>query len=326
VRELNSKASQITKEGSLLDSFPGLFVDMEWSKPEPNQDIFFDDFVDLNFTEYKDVHIHALSLFDNGEYLNGLELTYLVDGDLTKTALHFRLKRSVIKGKGAGLAFLMGKKPTEETKLPSDLELGIRQTSLYFKRNEYIRRVKVSGDTYLYYIEIETNSNHVYRVGNRRADDHDCDFEVEAGYKIIAFSGVVQVMLNDSKMLNLSITSKQLQEDCESSAEIAPTYKEVIGKRYEMFNPLRTDAWKEIRRIKTVKLYPGKVIGKEKELNPKHFVLGGIKVTYELKNGDEFEVGIDSLRCTNFETEPAVLDLRDNEFITAINGNGKEYI
>ena len=117
-----------------------------------------------------------------------------------------------------------------------------------------------------------------------------------------------------------------MYEDCETSAEIAPTYKEVIGKRYEMFNPMRTDAWKEIKRMKAVKLYPGKVIGKEKELNPKYFVLGGIKVTYELKNGDEFEVGIDSLRCTNFETEPVVLELKDNEFITSIHGNGKDYI
>lgn len=73
-------------------------------------------------------------------------------------------------------------------------------------------------------------------------------------------------------------------------------------------------------------MFPGKVIGKEKELNPKHFVLGGIKVIYELKSGEDFEDGIDSLRCTNFETEPAVLELKDNEFVTSINGNGKDYI
>ena len=94
VRELNSKANDIAREGSLIESFPGLFIEMECSRPEPNQDIFFDDFADLNFAEYKDVHIHALSLLDNGEYLNGLELSYLVDGDLIKTALHFRIKRS----------------------------------------------------------------------------------------------------------------------------------------------------------------------------------------------------------------------------------------
>lgn len=81
VRELNSKANDIAREGSIMESFPGLFIDLESSRPEPNQDFFFDDFVDLNFAEYKDVHINALSLYDNGEYLNGLELSYLVDGD-----------------------------------------------------------------------------------------------------------------------------------------------------------------------------------------------------------------------------------------------------
>lgn len=69
-----------------------------------------------------------------------------------------------MKVKGAGLAFLMGKKQTEENKLPSDQELGINKTCLYFKRNEYIKRVKISGDVYLHYIEIESNNN-LYRIG-----------------------------------------------------------------------------------------------------------------------------------------------------------------
>jgi hypothetical protein len=68
------------------------------------------------------------------------------------------------------------------------------------------------------------------------------------------------------------------------------------------------------------------VVGKEKEVNPKYHVLGGIKVTYELKNGDEYESGIDSIRCTNYEQEPQVLNFKDNEYITAINGDGKDYI
>jgi hypothetical protein len=96
--------------------------------------------VDLNFLEYKDVHIHSISVFDNGEHLNGFEIYYLVDGDVTKQVLHHRLERHVIKSKGAGLALLMGKKP-EESKLPSDKELGINKTSLYFKRNEHVKRV-----------------------------------------------------------------------------------------------------------------------------------------------------------------------------------------
>lgn len=133
-------------------------------------------------------------------------------------------------------------------------------------------------------------------------------------------------MQNDCKLLNLSITSKQLYEDCETSAEISPTYREVIQLRYEMFNPLRTDLWDQVKRIKTIKLYPGKVIGKEKEVNPKYSVLGGIKIIYELKSGEEFENGIESLRCQNYDQEPAVLELRDNEYITSINGSGKEYV
>jgi len=88
---LNSKSNDIVTSGDLAESFPGLFIDIEFSKPEPNRDIFFDDFADFNFIEYKDVHIHAISVFDNGQYLNGLEVYYLVDGDVTKQALHHRI-------------------------------------------------------------------------------------------------------------------------------------------------------------------------------------------------------------------------------------------
>ncbi len=98
------------KHGSLIELFPGLFIDVECSKPDPNRDIYFDDFVDFNFLEYKDVHIHAISVFDNGSYLNGLEIYYLVDGDVTKQALHHRIQRSMIKSKNAGMTMLFGKK------------------------------------------------------------------------------------------------------------------------------------------------------------------------------------------------------------------------
>lgn len=78
--------------------------------------------------------------------------------------------------------------------------------------------------------------------------------------------------------------------------------------------------WDQIKRIKSIKLYPGKIIGKEKELSAKYDVLGGIQVIYELKSGDDFESGINSLRCTYFEQEPVTLELKDNEFITSITG------
>lgn len=49
-------------------------------------------------------------------------------------------------------------------------------------------------------------------------------------------------------------------------------------------------------------------------------------MTYELKSGEEYENGIEGLKCTNFDHEPVVLELRDNEYITSINGMGKEYV
>jgi hypothetical protein len=66
---------------------------------------------------------------------------------------------------------------------------------------------------------------------------------VEEGYKIMAFQGVIQALPAESRLLNLSITSKQLHDDCENTAEISPTYKDVIQQRFEMFNPMRTEIW-----------------------------------------------------------------------------------
>lgn len=136
----------------------------------------------------------------------------------------------------------MGKKQ-EEAKLPSDKQLGINKTSLYFTKSEYIKRVKVSGDAYLHVFEIETNEGKIYTIGNDRMGDEEWEFEVEQGDKIIAFAGSMQVMVNECRLLNLSVTSKQLFEDCESSAQISTTYRDLIGMRYEMFDPRRTEEW-----------------------------------------------------------------------------------
>lgn len=92
-------------------------------------------------------------------------------------------------------------------------------------------------------MEIETNSGKIHKVGLRKPVDHDCEFEVGDGYKIIAFAGVIQSFLNECRILNLSITSKQLYEDCETSAESSPLYREVIQLRYEYFNPVRSEFW-----------------------------------------------------------------------------------
>ena len=58
----------------------------------PLRDLFFDDFQDFNFIEYKDVHIHEIDLYHDGEFLNGIEVYYLVDGDIMKYALHHKMK------------------------------------------------------------------------------------------------------------------------------------------------------------------------------------------------------------------------------------------
>ncbi|CDW78756.1 UNKNOWN [Stylonychia lemnae] len=328
IRELNSKSQWLVRN-NFTQEYPGLFIEIEKSQPMPLKDIFFDDFADFNFVEYKDVHIHEIDLYHDGEFLNGIEVYYLVDGDIMKYALHHKMKiKSTVKGQPAPkvnnpMAVLFGAKK-QDAQAEEDKEH--KKTSLYFKRNEYIKRVKISGQAYLHQIEIETNDSKMYRVGARKALDHDCEFEIQDDYKIISFAGVLQILQNDCRLLNLQISSKQLNDDCENTAEISPTYREVIQLRYEMFNPLRNDMWEFVKRMKCIKLFPGKIIGKEKEINPKYFVLGGIKIVYELKNGEEFESGIESLRCQNYDMEPAILELRDNEYITTINGTGKEYV
>ena len=73
----------------------------------------FDDFTDLNFIQYKDVHIHAMEIYHNGEYLNGMEIYYIVDGDVMRYILHHRIKKQATGGalKSNALSFLTGKKP-----------------------------------------------------------------------------------------------------------------------------------------------------------------------------------------------------------------------
>lgn len=77
-------------------------------------------------------------------------------------------------------------------------------------------------------MEVELNNGSIYKCGTRQSNDHDCEFEVEDGYKIIAFAGVLEVMINECRILNMSITSKELYEDCESSAAISPSYRDII--------------------------------------------------------------------------------------------------
>lgn len=49
-------------------------------------------------------------------------------------------------------------------------------------------------------------------------------------------------------------------------------------------------------------------------------------VVYELKSGEDFENGIYGIKCTSFDGEAVVLELKDNEYINAIHGTGTDYI
>ena len=99
IREVNSKCNEII--GSIFeDEYMVLFTQIEYSKPGPLKDVQFDDFADFNFIQYKDVHVHEMDIYDNGEFISGLEMYYLVDGDVTKYALHHR----VIKGGASGIS------------------------------------------------------------------------------------------------------------------------------------------------------------------------------------------------------------------------------
>jgi hypothetical protein len=90
IREINSKCNEII--GTIFrEEFMTLFTQIDYSKPGPLKDVHFDDFADFNFISYKDVHVHEMDIYDNGEYINGIEMYYLVDGDISKYALHHRI-------------------------------------------------------------------------------------------------------------------------------------------------------------------------------------------------------------------------------------------
>ncbi len=61
------------------------------------------------------------------------------------------------------------------------------------------------------------------------------------------------------------------------------TYRDVIHDNYQIFNVMKTEMWEQVKRIKAIKLFPGKIIGSSKD-QTKQDVLGGIQIVYELKN------------------------------------------
>ena len=85
-----------------------------------------------------------MEIYESDEYLNGIEMYYLVDGDLLKYTLHHRIKK-LEKAKVNPLS-LLAETPNPRDALKKDVEKPpYRKTSIYFKRDEFIVRVRVSG-------------------------------------------------------------------------------------------------------------------------------------------------------------------------------------
>ncbi len=117
------------------------------------------------------------------------------------------------------------------------------------------------------------------------------------------------------------MATKNLNEDCEM-AENTLTYREITSNMFHMFNVMKEEKANLVKRIKKVILYGGKILGKT--TGPKQEVVGGLAVVYELTNGEDLIDGLYNLPCT--EQASADLELKENEYITSIYGNGTEFI
>jgi hypothetical protein len=62
-------------------------------------------------------------------------------------------------------------------------------------------------------MEIQTNFGNNDDWGLQQDGDHECVFEVQNGFKILAFIGVIEAIENDCRMLNFSVMTKEIYED-----------------------------------------------------------------------------------------------------------------
>lgn len=90
----------------------------------------------------------------------------------------------------------------------------MNKTSIYFKRKEFISRIKLSGQKYLHRIEIDTNLDSNYVVGEKSPNDYHTELAIPEGQKVISFEGVMEVMAEECRLLNLAISSKDLYDEC----------------------------------------------------------------------------------------------------------------
>eukprot|EP00347_Sterkiella_histriomuscorum_P015750 403355823 len=338
VKELNSKSKQII-DHTFYQYYSEYFTQVECSKPEPNRDIDFDDFADFYFHQYKNVRIHGIEVYDNDEYLSGLEMYYMVDGDYQKYALHHSIKRQSLKQKfgnlnlnlnpaltkdgattqGGGLGSFM--KPNSNSTLEKP---QFQKKSIFFTNDEFIVSLRVTGQKYIHFIEMITNHGQTLHAGTIKPHDYDVQLDIPKGHAVMAFSGVMEVTYSECRYLNLSVITKAPDEDCDK-AQSSYSYKDLIQSQYSIFNIIKSEKCDQIKRVKAVKLYHGHLIGHQQS-GMKSDVVGGIQVTYELKNGQDFEDGIYDLRCTNHDLAPKFLELKDNEYITTIYGTGTDFI
>jgi len=66
------------------------------------------------------------------------------------------------------------------------------------------------------------------------------DFEVEEGFKIIAFAGVMEVSVNSCRFINFAIMHKPIIESCANGAQKSPSYKDATGEFYMQFDVNKT--------------------------------------------------------------------------------------
>lgn len=80
------------------------------------------------------MHVHEIDFYYNGEFLNGIEVYYIVDGNVMKYALHHRVQRLAAlekKQKKPLNPLQMLLKKTNETE---EEEKEVNKYNLYFNR------------------------------------------------------------------------------------------------------------------------------------------------------------------------------------------------
>ena len=110
-------------------------------------DVEFDDFEDFEFMQYKDVRIHSMEIYENGPFICGMEVYYIVDGEILKYTSHHKTKKAQKIGAHSRAILppsALDKKGAFNLSDLSSLEKYIfKKTPIYFKSTENIIRVRV---------------------------------------------------------------------------------------------------------------------------------------------------------------------------------------